>query len=207
VRRTREEAERTRKELLRAALSVFSARGYASTRLDDVARKAGVTRGAIYWHFGSKAKLYDALLEEYGGRLESVVGDAVAEGGTVGEILQRVFVRQLALVEDDRELRAMMELALFKTEVTPQLQLGRRRRIRAGRELIGRIAEAIRQGVRSGELRDDLDPLDAARAFLGFENGVVQLWLAAPRDFSLKASAPAFAQVLLAGLRKGGRRA
>jgi TetR/AcrR family acrAB operon transcriptional repressor len=207
VRRTREEAERTREELLRAALSVFSARGYAATRLEDVAREAGVTRGAIYWHFGSKARLYDTLLEEYGGRIESVVGEAVAEGGTVGELLERVFVRQLALIEDDRELRAMMELALFKTEVTPQLQEGRRRRIRAGRELIAQIAGAIREGMASGELRTDLDPLDAARAFLGFENGIVQLWLASPRDFSLKASAPAFAEILLAGLRKGGKRA
>jgi TetR/AcrR family acrAB operon transcriptional repressor len=160
-----------------------------------------VTRGAIYWHFGSKARLYDTLLDEYGGRLEAVVGEAVAEGGTVGEVLKRVLVRQLALVEDDRELRALMELALFKTEMTPQLQRGRRRRIGAGRELIAQIAGAIRQGMASGELRADLDPLDAARAVLGFENGVIQLWLTSPRDFSLSASAPAFAEILLAGLR------
>ena len=64
MRRTKEEAEQTRQDLLDAALTVFSQKGYTATRLEDVARTAGVTRGAIYHHFGSKADLYGALIEE-----------------------------------------------------------------------------------------------------------------------------------------------
>ena len=62
MRRTKEEAEQTRQDLLDAALTVFSQKGYTATRLEDVARAAGVTRGAIYHHFGSKAELYSALI-------------------------------------------------------------------------------------------------------------------------------------------------
>ncbi|MCL4562239.1 MAG: TetR family transcriptional regulator, partial [Chloroflexi bacterium] len=58
MRRTKEEAAETRDLLLKSALSVFSQKGYSATTLGDVARAAGVTRGAIYWHFGSKAELY-----------------------------------------------------------------------------------------------------------------------------------------------------
>ncbi|MGZ9164459.1 MAG: TetR family transcriptional regulator, partial [Anaerolineales bacterium] len=64
MRRTKEEAAVTRATLLKTALSVFSAKGYAAATLDDVATAAKVTRGAIYWHFKSKADLYNTLTQE-----------------------------------------------------------------------------------------------------------------------------------------------
>ena len=64
MRRTKEEAEQTRRQLMDAALRVFSARGYSAARLSDIAAEAGVTRGAVYWHFGSKKGLLFAILKE-----------------------------------------------------------------------------------------------------------------------------------------------
>ena len=64
MRRTKEEAAITREHLLNAALVSFSARGYSHTTLDDIARQAGTTRGAIHWHFGNKAELYNTLVRE-----------------------------------------------------------------------------------------------------------------------------------------------
>lgn len=200
MRRTKEDAARTRAGVLRAALAVFSEKGYGSATLEDVARKARVTRGAIYWHFSGKADLYNALIQEHSAPHRAVVEEEVARGGTVAEVLRRIFVRQLALVESDRQLRAMMELALFKTELSDEIQPGRRKRIRAGHALIAELAGAMRAGIREGSLRKDLDPETAARAFLAFQNGVVQLWLSAPRAFSLEQSATGFADVLLRGL-------
>ena len=84
MRRTKEEAEATRAKLLKTALSVFSAKGYAATTLDDVAKAAKVTRGAIYWHFKSKADLYNTLIQELSARGATVVQQAVAEGGKSG---------------------------------------------------------------------------------------------------------------------------
>ena len=68
MRRTKEEAAITREQLLSKALRVFSKMGYAATTLEDIAREAEVTRGAIYWHFGSKAELYNTLIREYSDR-------------------------------------------------------------------------------------------------------------------------------------------
>ena len=103
MRRTKEEAAVTRATLLKTALAVFSATGYAAATLDDVAKAANVTRGAIYWHFKSKADLYNTLVQEYSARGNAVVQQAVAEGGTLIEILQRIFVRVCTIVEEDRE--------------------------------------------------------------------------------------------------------
>ncbi len=201
MKRTKEEAAVTRTTVLKAALAVFSAKGYAAATLDDVAKAAKVTRGAIYWHFKSKADLYNTLVLELSARGASVVQQAIAEGGTLIEILRRVFVRQCALIEDDKEARAVMELALFKTGLDPELQAGRKKQLEAGNALVAGIAEAMRQGIAQGVLRKDMDPVDMARAFIAFENGAIQLWLASSKSFSLKISARSFADILIAGLQ------
>jgi len=202
MRRTKEEAAVTRATVLKAALSVFSTKGYAAATLDDVATVAKVTRGAIYWHFKNKADLYNTLVEEMSARGASIVQNAVAEGGTLIDILRRVFISQCALIEDDKEARAVMELALFKTGLDPDLQAGRKKQIEAGNALIAGIADAMKMGVSQGILRDDMDPTDMARAFIAFENGAIQQWLASPKSFSLKKSAESFAEILIKGLQK-----
>jgi TetR/AcrR family acrAB operon transcriptional repressor len=201
MKRTKEEAAVTRAAVLKAALSVFSAKGYAAATLDDVASAAKVTRGAVYWHFKGKADLYNTLINEVSARGAAVVQGAVAEGGTLIEILRRVFVSQCTLIEDDKDARAVMELALFKTGLNPELQVGRKKQINSGNALIAGIADAMRMGVMQGILRNDLDPTDMARAFIAFENGAIQMWLASPKSFSLKTSAESFADILIAGLK------
>lgn len=200
MRRTKAEAAVTRATLLKTALAVFSAKGYAATSLTDVAKAAKVTRGAIYWHFKSKADLYNTLTQELSARGASVVQQAIAEGGTLVEVLRRIFVRQCALIEDDKEARAVMELALFKTGLDPELQAGRKKQLEAGQAQLAGITAAMRQGMTEGVLRNDVDPADMARAFSAFENGVIQLWLVAPKSFSLKARAEAFADIFFDGI-------
>jgi TetR/AcrR family acrAB operon transcriptional repressor len=202
MKRTKEEAAITRATVLKAALSVFSAKGYDAATLDDISAAAGVTRGAIYWHFKSKADLYNTLIAEVSARGNMVVQNAVAQGGSLLDILRRIFVNQCSLMEEDREARAVMELVLFKTGLNPDLKAGRKKQIDEGNALIAGIADAMRMGIAQGILRGDVDPTDMARAFLAFENGVIQQWLASPKSFSLKTSAESFAKILIAGLQK-----
>src|SRR5437870_13891020 len=56
----------TRKQILDASLSLFSERGFARTTVRDIARQAGITDAAIYYHFESKRELLEALVEERG---------------------------------------------------------------------------------------------------------------------------------------------
>lgn len=63
MRRTKAEAEQTRNDILKAALILFDEQGYAQTTLSTIARKAKVTRGAIYWHFENKEEILAALAQ------------------------------------------------------------------------------------------------------------------------------------------------
>lgn len=64
ARRTKEEAALTRETIMTTALNLFCQRGLVRTSLCDVAKAAGVTRGAIYWHFRNKSELFIQIWEE-----------------------------------------------------------------------------------------------------------------------------------------------
>lgn len=64
ARKNREEAARTRQKIIKAGASVFCRDGITGATLEAIAREAGVTRGAIYWHFNGKQGLLQALLNE-----------------------------------------------------------------------------------------------------------------------------------------------
>lgn len=61
VRKTKEEALETRERILNASIDVFHEQGVANSSLEEIALAAGVTRGAIYWHFKNKADIFSAL--------------------------------------------------------------------------------------------------------------------------------------------------
>ena len=202
MRRTKAEAAITREQLLSKALMVFSRKGYATTTLQDIASEAGVTRGAIYWHFKGKAELYNTLISEYAERGNRIVQQAAAEGGSLLDILRRVFVRQLQAIESDRELRAMMELHLFKTGLAPELEEGHQLQIAASLAMVEMLSGIMAQGVELSLLRPDVDTKTMARAYLAFQNGLIQLWLTAPDQFSLQTSAESYADIFMSSIMK-----
>jgi len=201
MKKTKEEAAVTRETLLQAGLTVFSRKGFDAATLEDIAREAGVTRGAIYWHFGSKTELFTALMDKYSSRGAMILQQAAAEGGSFNEILRRIFSRMLLAVENDWELRSMMEISLFKTGYSAGNEDWRIRQTENSRALVNGIAASLKQGIESGELRQDLDPLVAARAFLAFQNGIIYLWLSDPAAFSLGATAAQFSDVYMKGVQ------
>lgn len=64
MRRSKQDAEKTKKQLIFAACEVFYREGVARATLEQIAREAGVTRGALYWHFDNKVDILDALFQE-----------------------------------------------------------------------------------------------------------------------------------------------
>src|SRR5262245_58814786 len=136
MRKTKEEAEITRQKLLRAALSVFGRMGYADTRLEDIAQEAGVTRGAIYHNFGSKVELYRILVAQASARVQPVIDAAVQAGGAPLAVLRLLFVNVLMFAAEDPEFRAIQEIVLFKTAITPELAEGIAMKLEGTRQLV-----------------------------------------------------------------------
>ena len=84
ARRTKEDAMATRHKLLDSAENLFQAQGVSRTSLQDIARRAGATRGAIYWHFKDKADLFNAMMERVTLPLEACFDAPTAPPPTFG---------------------------------------------------------------------------------------------------------------------------
>lgn len=200
MRRTKENTEVTRQSILDAAIKVFTRLGYANTRLEDVAVQAGVTRGAIYHHFGGKVELYTALTQERFDSAMQGVTQIMQDGLSTRTTIERLIVYSLELLENDALYRAVQELSFFKTAYAPELEALMEVKSENIKKLFNYLTKLIAQGIRNNEFRADLDPQAAAAAVMGVINGVTVTWLIAPASFSIKKKASAIATTLLQGM-------
>ena len=200
MRRTKEEAQQPKEDLLQAALAEFSAKGYSAARLEDIAQRAGTTRGAIYHHFGNKAGLYKELIESAAQQGNVVIQTAVSGGGTFEEISRRIVTGTLELLEEDARFRQITALSLFKTGISEELAAIDAQRERDAAATIEGVARYMQMGIQAGEARSDIAPDLMARAFLAYQNGLAWLWLAGGENFALKEDADQYADLLLHGI-------
>ena len=119
MRRTKEDAEITRQHLLKAGLKVFSEKGYAASRLSDIAEVAGVTRGAIYWHFKNKKELFIALFKENVNPVFAVMAKVLGEDLEPLQKLRKLVSKTLDQIEKNTEFRANQALE-FENRKTQQ---------------------------------------------------------------------------------------
>lgn len=81
--------ERKRAVILDAAERLFSSRGYAATRLEDVAEEVGLTRAALFYHFRDKQTLYDAMIVDAFGSFATKLDNILASSsGTIAERIE-----------------------------------------------------------------------------------------------------------------------
>lgn len=199
MRRTKEEALVTRENVLTAALEVFSQYGYSAARLEDIARAAEVTRGAIYHHFGSKEELYIALVTERSAGVNQLAEEILGQGGTSIEIIRRLLIGLMGYLAENKEYRDLLELATSKVELTEGLESIREDTIKGRRQLAAYFQNLLTQGIQAGDIRSDLAVEPAAWGLLSFMNGVGLIWIQDPQAFSLREEKEALVDTFLKG--------
>src|SRR6266496_5674514 len=119
VRKTKVEAAVTREQLLDAAERVFRDRGVAKTSLAEVAAAAGVTRGAVYWHFKDKADLFEAMCERATLPLDALLCEASTRPGDdpLG-VLRELSLAALTTLATDPRTQALFDVIFHTTELT-----------------------------------------------------------------------------------------
>ncbi|WP_339872714.1 TetR/AcrR family transcriptional regulator [uncultured Brevundimonas sp.] len=138
-------------EILAAALEVFAARGYAATRLEDVARRAGVSKGALYLYFETKEDLFRAVVETaVGGNLAHLKD--LAGTGVAFETAVRAGVGLLAqTVASDRRVSGVVRLVIVEGRNLPELATIWHETVVV--PALGVITGLIRAGQARGEVR------------------------------------------------------
>ena len=144
-----ERKQETRDELIAAAARVFAQAGFRGASLDDIARSAGYTTGAIYWHFGGKDDLFLAVFEAYTTtRVREL--ETIQSGVDAGELPPRAWGDQwMRRLQDDPELLVLIIEFAVHAWRNPPLREAFANRMAAGRLAVARILadEAARAGV------------------------------------------------------------
>jgi TetR/AcrR family acrAB operon transcriptional repressor len=198
ARRTKADAAITRGQVLDAAEQAFREHGVASTTLAEVARAAGVTRGAVYWHFRDKADLLGALCERARPPLEPMLGADGARDALAA--LRHGAITTLRHLAADSRAQALFALMFQSCGGGDAASLESTRERERGACLI-RVEGLVRAAIEAGELPLDSDPALTAHALHAWMLGIMVGWVRHPASFDLDAAAPALVDAMLAGLR------
>jgi TetR/AcrR family transcriptional regulator, repressor of the mexAB-oprM multidrug resistance operon len=187
VRRTKAEAEETRQSIIAAAERVFYDKGVPETTLEDVARAAGVTRGAIYWHFANKTELLLALHDAVPLPQEDMVmRELQADPPDPMELMRKASIDWLTQISHDQR-RQRIYAILFRCDYSEEMTnlLERQREI----DVICRalVENGFEQAAAKRQLSPDWTPAGASRCYIWMLKGLYFDWLRFGMQFDLAA--------------------
>ncbi len=189
-------SEETRERLMQAALASFAERGYDATGVAEICQRAGVSKGAFYYHFASKQALFLALLDQWLAALEREMTRLAAPSAPAAQSLQAM-VGLLQQVFRDASGRLLMYLEFWRQaardETIWQATVAPFQRYHA------LLAGMIEQGIAEGSLRP-CDPQEAARALVSMAVGMVLQSALDPSGNDWERSAQLGIDLLLTGL-------
>ena len=173
ARKTKEEAAETRARLLDTAEEVFLREGVTRTSLQRIAEAAGVTRGAIYWHFQDKADLFNAMMDRICLPCEEAACALEAQAGNAPQAL-RGFARQpLERMMEDERTRRVFTIAIHRTEYSEDMRTAFERHLEAMEEFRTQAEAIVRRGQAEGSFAAVLDARAASVAMIALIDGLL----------------------------------
>lgn len=202
ARRTKEEAEKTREALLDAAEVVFMRRGVASASLDEIAKQAGLTRGAVYHHFENKLAIFHAMHDRVKLPLDLLFDELVGGNDPLAG-LKQMCVHVMRIVEQDARTRNVFTImrqgeqdyAHDDHDYTAQMKEKRA-------QVIAKFTRVFTHISKTKGLAKGVTPGFAATALHSFISGVFWDYLRDPGDYPIANMAPKLVECFFRGMVK-----
>lgn len=200
MRRTKEEAESTRTAILTAAELLFLKRGVSHTSLEQIAKQAGVTRGAVYWHFQNKAHLFNEMLNQVRLPAEQIakqISECDPSNPIIG--LRHLCVDALLTMGANERKRRIFTILLRRCEFTDDLREAEERHEAFINEFIDLCEQLFSEPATAVRLHPEITPRMAALSLHAMLLGLLSDWLRDPTLFDVKQAGPML-DALLRGL-------
>ncbi len=175
ARKTKEEAEKTRQALIESAFRVFRTKGYSKTTLQDIANDAGVTRGAVYWHFKNKPDIFGKLMDHAFKPVETFFEGILESTTSPVEILIKFMEAWLSRATSQSHFRAAFEIVFLMTEWSEELMPYKMEYRAMELKFMQDLEEIFQKGINEGTFRSDLDPHTAAVYYYANIFGLAQI--------------------------------
>jgi AcrR family transcriptional regulator len=206
MRRTKAEAEQTRESVIGAAVTVFLERGVTRATFDEIARAAGVTRGAVYWHFQNKLEIFHALErradlpnEAFASRLRGRLADD--PGLDPLDELACTIREGVQAFETNTERRRILTILWLRCEYVGEMLPALERQQHADAAMQQLFVDAIALAAAQGRLAPGWSPAVAGRALILLVNGSVEHWLRSPGDAGLETEIMSLVTAFLGTIR------
>lgn len=202
ARKTKEEAQATRCQLLDAAQRVFCERGVSHTSLHEIAAEAGLTRGAVYWHFENKAALLAALWERVSLPIDALVEEMEQKyaDDPLGGIENKMLA-VLRLISENQEAQAITSIVLTKCEYVEENEAVREHFVAMREQCLDEVEAKFGAAVAKGQLPAGTPARMAALGLFAIFDGACFHWLMDPGRYPLMAHAELMVRAYLRGLR------
>ncbi|MBM7342802.1 multidrug efflux transporter transcriptional repressor AcrR [Pantoea coffeiphila] len=198
ARNTKQQAQETRNHIINAAIERFSEVGVSKTSLADIAAAAGVTRGAIYWHFKNKTD----LLNEIWAQSDSVMADLEIEyqskyPANPLSVMRAMILYVFDATTSDPRRRALMEIIYHKCEFVGEMATLQLMQQNLYLECYEKIEDVLKQCIQAKQLPENLNTPRAAIVIRGYISGIIENWLFMPESFNLAEDAPQLVDTLV----------
>ena len=169
-----------------AALDVFYRKGVSRATLADIGKEAGVTRGAIYWHFKDKIDLF-LQLEKYMASTRRFTPDYWSDESikTLPDLRLRVVDRLLTFF-DDPIVHKYQIIIYSRMEYIDDFKQFTENEENYQRECIVQLETVLTRLIKSGDVRSDITPRHAARHFYIFMDGLFDCWSIDETEFLVR---------------------
>ncbi len=189
-------SEERRNQILDTAEDVFAKRGFDEAKMDDIAQRSGLSKGAVYWYFKKKDDIIGALLERVFRRNIVALRRIATEPTTVKERLLHC-AEQTS--RDFQALSRLMPVALEFYAVALRQRSVRKHLASMYDELLSIFIPLMDEGMRNGELAAT-DARRAATLMIAIYEGLGLIWTISPKLVDWKADGPQAALLLLNGI-------
>lgn len=201
AKKTKEEALETRKQILDSAIDVFYEKGVASASLNEIAERAGVTRGAIYWHFKNKLDIFEALHDALQHSfVQIIVTDLQKDHPEPLLQLEQLCVALLVDLETNHTNRKILSVFSLKCDYSGEMAKFLVQQNANTQKGIALFSQYFQRALKQGMLEPDVDPHALALSLNFYLNGIVQEHLRDPSPCDLSCYADQFIQQFFHGV-------
>jgi len=206
ARRTKEEAQETRTRIIDTAEELFHRHGLSGTSLHDIAQAAGVTRGAVYWHFKDKAELFNAMMDRATLPFEQsrIHPSDDLRVDPLGRLRANMMIA-LTVTANDPQVRRVFEIALHKVEYVDEQQALLDRHLAERNRCVMEAELALRAAIEQGLIKTELSARAIALGLFSLMDGLLHNWLMDRDAFDLVSVGAATIDIHLNGLQCAAR--
>lgn len=202
VRRTKEEAQKTRDEILTAASKVFCDNGFANSSLEDIATEANVTRGAIYWHFKNKNDIFEALHDQLRCPLVELLLRELEENhpDPISQLQQNCTKLLIELNEDDHQ-RRILTLFMKKSDYHGDLECCKISHDEKKAKHLNALKSYFDMAKTKSNQLQEYDSEALAQSISFFMKGIIMDFLENPENMNVRERAPLLMEIFFSGLK------